>query len=58
MATKEFTVCLHLAAFGCEQCKAIIKQEIEKERARCLRLISDRWNWGRDAVSKMIREPE
>lgn len=22
----EFTVCLHLRAFGCEQCKAVLKQ--------------------------------
>jgi hypothetical protein len=32
---------LHLAAFGCEQCKAIVRQEIEKERERCAKIAED-----------------
>lgn len=38
---KEHTYCLHLAAFGCEQCKGAVESEIKKERERCAKLVED-----------------
>jgi hypothetical protein len=35
------TFCLHLAAFGCVECKAIVEGEIEKERERCAKLAEE-----------------
>jgi len=46
--------CLHLAAFGCEQCKGIVKHEIEKERERCVRAIRE---YGRHFPRKLFKEP-
>lgn len=36
----EITYCLHLAAFGCEQCKAVCK-ELTEERDRYKELLID-----------------
>lgn len=42
---KSVTFCLHLAAFGCEQCKEIVHREIrlavEEERERAAKVVED-----------------
>lgn len=45
MRSETVRYCLHLAAFGCQQCKDIVEAEIQKERQRCLEIVQQQLDY-------------